>query len=131
MVIYSDVTKAPDVKINVIWSIGAIEYEKSRKNIEGFQICYPMTSSSTLNNPTPAEMATLHTFNMIWETTVDALKKFCEQKDCKENGFWNQARDIPCKEDWTYAVKPLYDYSNTVNQKTGGKYKDYTKPMRA
>ena len=33
-------------------------------------------------------------------------------------------------EDWTYAVKPLYDYSTTINQKTGEKYKDYTKPMR-
>ena len=47
----------------------------------------------------------------------------------KEDGSWIQG-DMTY-EDWTYAVKPLYDYSTTINQKTGEKYKDYINPMRA
>ena len=34
-------------------------------------------------------------------------------------------------EDWSYAVKPLYDYAHIKNEKTDEKYNDYTKPMRA
>ena len=80
---------------------------------------------------------------MVWETTVAALKKFCEKKKkkhkvsdptnnaymtCKEDRSWiNNDMNY---EDWTYAVKPLYDYSTTINQKTGENCKDYSKPMR-
>ena len=102
-----------------------------------------MTSPSTVDEPTPAEIATRHTFNMMWETTVDALKKFCEKKKkdrkvpsptynaymtYKEDGSWTN--NEMTYENWTYEVKPLYDYSTTINQKTGEKYKDYTKPMQ-
>ena len=116
--IYFEVAEQNIFGINGIWPIRTIEYEQSRKNIEGFQICYPLTSLSTINNPTPAEIATRHTFNMMWETTVDALKKFCEKrKKHRKVPSLTYNAYIACREDedWSYAVKPLYDYRTTVN----------------
>ena len=78
--IYFEVAEQNIFGINGIWPIGTLQEDQTRENIEGFQICYPMTSPSTVDEPTPAEIATRHTFNMMWETTVDALKKFCEKK---------------------------------------------------
>ena len=63
-----------------IWPTGTDKDDQSLDNIEGFQISYPLTSLSTVDNPTPAEIATRHTLNMMWETTVDALKKLCDKK---------------------------------------------------
>ena len=39
--IYFEVAELNIFGINGIWPIGTTEYEQSRKNIEGFQICYP------------------------------------------------------------------------------------------
>ena len=104
--IYFEVAEQNIFGINSILPIGTIEYEQSRNNIEGFQICYLFTSLSTVDNPTQAKIATRHTFNMMWETTVDTLKKFCEKKKkerkvsaptynaymtCKEDGSWTHA----------------------------------------
>ena len=89
-----------------MWPFGTVEYEQSQNNTEGFQICYPLTSLSTVEKPTPAEIATRHTLNMMWETTVDALKRFCEK----------------------YAVKPIYNHS--MSTKDGKKFVDPAKPLR-
>lgn len=76
---------------------------------------------------------------MMWETTVEALKKFYEKKKkerkvpaltynaymtCKEDGSWTHG-DMNY-ENWTYAVKPIYEYTTS---KTGEKFIDYTKPQ--
>ena len=42
--IYFEVAEQNIFGINGIWPIGIIEYEQSRKNIEGYQLCYPLTS---------------------------------------------------------------------------------------
>ena len=85
-----------------------------------------------INNPTPAEIATPHTFNMMWETTMDALRKLCEKKKKHlQVPVPTYNAYIACKEDqdWSYAVKPLYDYAHIKSEKTGEKFNDYNKPM--
>ena len=89
-----------------------------------------------------AEIATHHTLNKMWETTVDALKRFCEKSKkkrkvpspiysaymtCKDDGAWTN--DEMTYEDWNDAVKSIYDQIKT--NKDGKKFIDPTKPLRA
>ena len=88
-------------------------------------------------NPTPAEIATRHTLNMIWETTVEAMKKYCDKKrkHVKVPAPTYSAY-MTCKddvgeishEDWKYAVKPIYEYQKSED---GKKFTDNTKPLIA
>ena len=70
--------------VNGIWPFGAPQEDQSLDKVEGFQLAYPLTSLSSAEKPTPAEIATRHTFNMMWDTTVEcALKRFCEKRKKK------------------------------------------------
>ena len=66
---------------------------------------------------------------MMWETTVDALKRFCEKSKkkrkvpsptysaymtCKDDGAWTN--DEMTYEDWKYAVKLIYEHSKTTKK---------------
>ena len=63
--------------VNGIWPFGTSQEDQSLDKVEGVQIAYPLPS---VEKPTTAETATRHTFNMMWETTVDAImKKFCKK----------------------------------------------------
>ena len=128
--------------VNGVSPFSTVEYEQSQNDIEGFQICYPLTSLSTVEKPTPAEIATRHTLNMMWETTVDALKPFCEKskKECKVispnySAYMTCKEDGSCTndeityEDWKYAVKPIYNHS--MRTKDGKKFIDPSKPLCA
>ena len=54
--------------------------------------------------PTPADIATHHTFNMMWEKTVDTMKEFCEKskKECKVPPPTYSAY-MTCKDDGSWA----------------------------
>ena len=117
--------------VNGIWPFGTVEYEQSQNNIEGFQICYPLTSLSTVNNPTTDERVTRDTLDMIWNITVNTLKRFSTSKDRKVPApTFSTYATAKGENYWTYAVKPIYNLSKTTNR-NGTKFGDDTKQMQA
>ncbi len=54
--------------------------ERTAKNAKGLQICYPLTSLKTAQNPTPKEQATKDIFRGLWQATVDSAVAELENK---------------------------------------------------
>ena len=120
--------------VSPIYSFGISRENQNSDNIEGFQIAYPVTSISSINNPTQNEVATMSNLNQMWNITCEAMEKFCSVKG-KENlkvpaPTYSAYGTAKADEDWSYAVKPIYDHPNTVDKNTGNKIKDTSKPMR-
>ena len=92
--------------VSGIWPFGTPKEDQSNGKLEGFQHCYPLTSTKTVGKPTKAEKATRHVFDMMNNITVDALKKFSEARKVPALTYSSY---VFAKEenDWTYAVKPL------------------------
>lgn len=116
------------------WPLGTDPEDQTLDTIKGFQIAYPLTSLATVKNPTPAEAKTRQILDNIWEISVDAMKRFCSVKD-------KSKRKVPAptyssymaaKEDenWEEAVKPIYAYSTSKDEKTGKKFIDKEKPQK-
>ena len=76
--------------VNGIWPFGTPQEYQTLDKVEGFQIAYPLPS---VEKPTPAEIETRLTFNKMWMTTLDAMKKFCE-KSKKERTVSSQLAAI-------------------------------------
>ena len=122
--------------VNGIWPFGCPQEDQNLYNIDGFQIYYPLPS---VEKPTPAVIATRHTFNMMWETTVDAMKKFCEMsKEDRKVPSPTYSAYMTCKDDvgeishqdWKYAVRPIYEHQKSKRE-DGKKFIDPTKPLIA
>ena len=118
-----------------MWPIGTTKEERSLETLEGFQIYYPITSFSTMENPTAEERATRYAFDMMWNITVHALKRFCNKKDKSKRKVpaptYSAYRTAKYDEDWTYPVKPIYDWTLSKDPTSGKKSIDKSKPQRA
>ena len=93
-----------------------------------------MTSDETMNSPTTEEMKTREALDKVWEITLDSLKKFCKKSKSERivpAPTYNAYATARSENDWSYAVKPIYDYPNITNQVTGEKRKDEYSPERA
>lgn len=127
---------------NGIWNLNCPIEEQTLENIEGYQICYPLTSTETVNKPTNEEVLTKMILDKTWEITVDAMKRFCQEEiEVIENGekikrsklcgpAENSFSTAEKKKNMALAMKPNYEYANTVDKKTNNKFVDKTKPQR-
>ena len=108
--------------ISGTWPFGTNKEDRSIETLDGFQICYPMTSDETMNNPTTEEVKTREALDKVWEITLDSLKKFCKKSKSERivpAPTYNAYATARSENDWSYAVKPIYDHPNKTNQQTG------------
>ena len=110
------------------------EDRRSDDTLEGYQIGYPLTSISTVDNPTKDEQATNSAFDSMFEITCNAMKRFCSVKrsECKmPRPSYSSYATAKADNDWSYAVKPLYDYQKSIDKNTGEKFVDKSKPLKS
>ncbi len=130
--IYIQLSKQHTFGVSGSYPLEVAAEDRCLENLEGFQVCYPMTSLKTINNPTDEERATKQIMDDAFDITVDALKRFCEvaREDRlvpspTYSAYSTAARD----KDWDYAVKRPYEHASS-NDKSGKKIKDLSKPRR-
>ena len=93
-----------------------------------------MTSIETMDSPTNEEMKTREALDNVMEITLNSLKKFCKKSRSERlvpPATFNAYTTSKSENDWSYAVKPIYDYTNITDQLTGKKTKDKSSPERA
>jgi hypothetical protein len=113
------------------WNLN--EPVKTMDNLEGYQICYPLTTLQTKDELSKDEAATKVVFDGLWQLVVNAMKKFGAMGDEKDpvlpgvalNAYYAAVG----QNNWTRAVKPLYEYPNV--DENGKKRKDTTKCQRS
>jgi hypothetical protein len=116
------------------WDMKLKKEDRTMDNIDGFQICYPMTTLDTKDDPTENEKITKSRFDKIWELTKDAGIKFCDlpEEDLKVPGpTSNSFAGAKDGGNWKRFIKPMYEHSMIVNEKTKRKTPDTTKPQKA
>ena len=59
---------------NGAWPIGVTPEARIKENLEDLQIPYPLTSYSTVDNPTGTEESTIFTFDQMWSVTFKDKK---------------------------------------------------------
>ena len=113
--------------VNGIWPFALSKEQQTDNNLEGFQVCYPMTGEKLKTNK--AERYTQLVFDKMNDITISAMKKFGEEGNLPHPAYSSYlvAKE---RDDCAYAVKPIYDHPKTTN-KAGGKYVDHNKPARA
>jgi len=111
--------------------------EKDRdpsKNLKGFQICYPMTSKASIDNPSKDEKYALSTFDGLFNVSADAMKRECSMSKSKRKVpmVTNQAY-VTAKADGDYraALKPIYSYPIIRGERGTPDKEDRSKPQRA
>ena len=118
--------------ISPSYPYGTRKEHQNSDTIDGFQIAYPLTSFYTVENPTEDEMATKSYLDEMWDITCEAMQSFCSEKKEKRKvpaPTYSSFGTAKSEEDWSYAVKPLYDYPKTIN-KLGQKVTDTSKPLK-
>lgn len=132
--IYVELAQQKIWGVGGFWGIGVKPEDRNINNIEGFQIAYPLTSLTTVDNPTKSEKATKHALDQMWNLTVAAMKRFCSVKDKSKRKVpaptYSAYATAKTGKDWTYAVKPVYDYSSCKDPLTNEKFVDKSKSQR-
>jgi len=109
---------------------GTAEEDQKPETQDNMQVCYPLTSMSTKDEPTNLENQTKDTLDIINEVLVDTLKLECEKEDRKVPApTFNAYCGAERKKNWDYAIKPIYGYPTKKEGST--KTEDRTKPQRA
>jgi len=115
--------------INGTWPLGTETENQTLDTIEGFQICYPLTTLSTMNSPTPDEAAVEKFFDAAWNKGIESMGEFTNA-DLLDGPAGSAYTTAEKKKNMAYAMKPVYEYPSTKDEKTGKKTVDKTKPKR-
>ena len=102
--------------------------DRTPENANGVQVCYPLTSRATVQNPKPTEQALRDTFMGLWQAVVDKCREEVEKDDTllpdvAKNPFIAAAK----KGQWERAVKLPFSRPKDKNDKSGKKF-DTSKP---
>lgn len=120
--------------ISGVYPMGMEESERGIDNLDGFQICYPITSYQTINTPTAKEQKIRKIFDLIRNKVLESLVEFADLPDDDENKLpqatVNNYYGAERKKDPISSVKPLYTHAFTTD-KTGKKVPDLTKNLRS
>lgn len=115
--------------VSYTYPIGLSEDDQTPDKAKGFQVCYPLTSLSTVNKPTPAEQAQLDLFTGLWNAAVAKGQEEAAREgdellipQCSQSSFLAASN----KKKWENAVKVPFEYPKTKDKKT----LDKTKPLR-
>lgn len=100
--------------------------DRTPENASGVQVCYPLTSMATVQNPKPSEQAFKDTIMGLWQAVVDKGIEEIEKDDTTlpavaKASFIAAAK----KEQWERAVKIPFSHPKDKNDK---KKFDTTKP---
>ena len=123
-----------DFWVSEIHTFGLPMDQWTEETLEGYQIPYPMTSLNTIENPTNDELAIKQAFDSMYEVACDAMENFCSvhRSECKVPAPTYSAFGVVKMDgDWSYAVKPMYDFQLTKDEKTGKKVADKSKPLKS
>ena len=124
---------------NASYPIGTSKEDKILDNMTGIQICYPITSMKTIENPTKTELAGKQIFDFLEEVTWDKMENLCDPQIDPED------RIIPRPAYNSYvaavggktirkseAVKPPYGFPMVpIKGQKNKKEEDRSKPQRA
>lgn len=115
--------------ISGTWPLGTQTENQTLENIEGYQICYPLTTLATMKNPTSDELAVEKFFDNAWNKGIEAMGNFTNA-DLLDGPAGSAYTTAEKKKNMAYAMKPVYEYPSTKDEKTGKKNIDTTKPKR-
>jgi hypothetical protein len=115
--------------VNGTWPLGTETENQTLENIEGYQICYPLTTLATMKNPTPEEAAVEKFFDSAWNKGITAMGEFTDA-DLLDGPAGSAYTTAEKKKNMAYAMKPVYEYPSTKDEKTGKKNIDTSKPKR-
>ena len=121
--------------INSNYPMGCAEEDKTADKRNGLQICYPLTSLDTVNNPTDDEQYTIDTFDKLWNAVWKKMEEEAEKDeptipDPSCNAYLGaQKRNKP-----EYAIKPIATFPRVPKTsplaQNGKRPFDKTKPKR-
>ena len=123
---------------------------KIQENLNGYQITYPLNSFHTIECPEKEEVETKNRFDFLHKASVDAIIKFCEEENAKENSHdadqlqkpenvrteYTSSLPGPTRSQYTQAanrkrpalaVKALYELAKVKDEKSGQKITDPSK----
>jgi len=108
------------------YPMGTNEDDKVPENAKGLQICYPMTSLATVQDPTDSEAAFKNVIMGLWQAAVDKGREEAEKDEpaipgVSVNSFTAAAK----KGTWEKAVKIPFSHPRNKEDK---KTLDKTKP---
>jgi hypothetical protein len=92
--------------------------DRTPENASGVQVCYPLTSMQTVQNPKPSEQALKDTFMGLWQAVVEKGKEEIEKDETNlpavaKASFIAAAK----KEQWERAVKVPFSHPKDKNDK--------------
>jgi len=101
-------------------------------NMKGIQVCYPMTSMGTMDNPTEDEKYTFKVLDALFEASAQAMKRECSVKDRAKRkvspATYTYYTTANAEGDWRGAMKPIYAYPKSKDDR---KKEDRSKPQRS
>ena len=115
---------------NESYDLGLAKEDQTPDKIKGYQIMYPITSLTSVNNPTEEEQGTIDGMNTMRRKCIDRIDEIKEQED-----LWDE---IPASARSLLNVtesgfKPLFEHPKKEEEKNGKKRKvfDTSKSQRA
>lgn len=110
--------------ISYNYPMGTNEDDKVPENAKGLQICYPLTSLSTVNDPTESEQAFRNTIMALWQASVDKGREEAEKDEpgipgvsvnsftaAAKKGTWEKAVKVPFSRPRNKEDKKTFDLS--------------------
>lgn len=106
------------------------EADRTLDNIEGLQVCYPMTSLETMKEPTAHEKAFMKLLkDGLWKSSWDAMVKF-DDAGLIDGPAGSSCTTAQKRKNPEYAMKPMFAFA-AIKDKTGKKTGENTsKPQR-
>jgi len=108
------------------------ETRNNIKNIEGFQISYPVTSIETMETPTQEESATINLLQSLWDLSKDRMGEFAKDEeldfpDVSRTSYFG----AEAVKDFTKAMKPVFTYPMMKDKNNKKKWiEDTSKPKK-
>lgn len=117
--------------VNGNYKFGTEKEDQIPENLTGFQICYPLTSMKTIENPTESEKHVKSVFDALFNAVWKKMQEECEKDDLQvPNPSYSACLAAQKKKNPTYAVKPVYSHKMVYDKKTKKKEPDMETPAR-
>jgi hypothetical protein len=101
------------------WPMSITAEEQTMDNIEGLQVCYPLTSQETVKAPTANETIMKNFLKgVLWGKCWESMQEF-NDKDLIDGPAGSACTTAIKKKNPEYALKPVFAHSSTKNEKTG------------
>lgn len=130
---YFELPEAYCFGVNEKYPIGTSKDDQTPENISGYQVCYPLTSLATIENPSDDEKYARTLLTSLRESIWEAMQRECELDDEERtvpaptyNSYLGATKGKRINPD--YAIKPIYSFPMVQEGKR--KVEDRSKPER-